>query len=465
MFPYPSGKLHLGHVRVYTFADLLNRFHSLMGRQVFTPMGWDAFGLPAENAALKHKINPEKWTASNIETMKKCLIDLNLNLNWESEINTSLPEYYKWTQWLFLQLYSKGLAYQSHSLVNWDPVDETVLANEQVDRLGMAERSGAKVEKKFMKQWFLRITNYASRLYHDLEKVDWPEKVKQQQRHWIREQVGAVFNAEICDSRNNFIILHNVFLAECDFYKVPRRLVIGTRHPMAKNWDFNRANQEWGLQRMEGLYLRSPYNQSIQNIPIYLSMDIPDQEAFLEVSDNQRESNISFNDWVMEVKARIQTKHRLRDWLISRQRLWGTPIPIIHCKSCGSVPVPEKDLPVVINSHDKKSIEVECPKCGSKSIRETDTMDTFVDSSWYWARFIDPKNSSRYHFLFDYRIFDQKLTSKMLPVDIYIGGIEHSIMHLLYARFIAKFMADDQILSLPDGEPFTKLITVVRFLF
>jgi leucyl-tRNA synthetase len=459
MFPYPSGKLHLGHVRVYTFADILNRFHSLEGKCVFSPMGWDAFGLPAENAALKSGIDPETWTARNITTMKECLLDLNLNLDWEAEINTSLPDYYKWTQWLFLQLYYKGIAYQKHSFVNWDPVDKTVLANEQVDRFGRAERSGAKVENKLMKQWFLKITDYASRLYHDLEKVDWPAKVKLQQRRWIREQQGAVVNAQVYESMGNTNEI-KIFIAECDFLKEPSRLVVGSRHPLAENWNFDRDNKEWGLQRMDNLQLQSPYDDTVR-IPVFLSMDIPDQEAFLEASDKQRNSNTSFSDWLSEAKGTFETKYRLRDWLISRQRRWGTPIPIIHCKSCGPVPVPEEELPVILN--DTQPIAT-CPKCGSKGTRETDTMDTFVDSSWYWARFVDSKNSNRYDTVFQYRIVDSELASKMLPVDIYIGGIEHSILHLLYARFIGKFMTDNHILNLPYGEPFSKLITVVSLI-
>jgi leucyl-tRNA synthetase len=394
--------------------------------------------------------------------MKKCLIDLNLKLDWDAEINTSLPDYYKWTQWLFLQLHSKGLAYQKDSFVNWDPVDKTVLANEQVDRFGRAERSGAQVQKKSMKQWFLRITDYASRLFHDLDNVDWPEKVKQQQRQWIREQNGAVVNAEIIDSLGNVSSL-KIFVPECDFLKEPRRLVVGARHPLLENWNFG-DYQEWGLQRLEGLYLKSPYDQNVR-IPVFLGMDIPDQEAFLEASGS-RDSHTSFNDWVLDVQGTFETKHRLRDWLISRQRRWGTPIPIIHCKSCGPVPVPEEELPVVLPplNFDKTQLVTSCPKCGSKGVRETDTMDTFVDSSWYWARFVDSKNSARYDTVFDYSIVDAEVASRMLPVDIYIGGIEHSILHLLYARFIGKFMTDNHILDLPDGEPFSKLVTVVSFM-
>ena len=395
MFPYPSGKLHLGHVRIYTFADLLNRFHSQMGSTVFTPMGWDAFGLPAENAALERRIDPQSWTASNIETMKKSFADLDLSLDWKAEINTSDKEYYKWTQWLFLLMFSKGLAYQKHALVNWDPVDQTVLANEQVDHKGRAERSGAEVEKRFMKQWFFKITDYAGRLHNDLHRLDWPEKVKQQQINWILQQNGVFIHGEIFNAKTKQSSIEKVFISESDFLKMPIRLLVGTRHSLAKNWDLNHLKKGKRIYKLDNLFLKDPFSQN-KIVPVFLSTDIPDQDAVLETSQEPRNSNISFDEWVTKKRAKTVTNYRLRDWLISRQRNWGTPIPIIHCQSCGPVPVPEKDLPVVLNS-DKKNLEVECPKCGSIGVRETDTMDTFVDSSWYWARFTDPHNSSRYN--------------------------------------------------------------------
>ena len=396
MFPYPSGKLHLGHVRIYTFADLLNRFHhQLSGIPPFTPMGWDAFGLPAENAAIKRGIHPKDWTLANIDSMKKCLKELDLNLDWDSEINTSSPEYYKWTQYLFLRLYSQNLAYQKESLVNWDPIDQTVLANEQVDHRGRAERSGAKVEKKFMKQWFLKITNYSDRLLHDLDKVNWPEKVKQQQRNWIREKKGVNIKANVYDTTTDTILYHSIFLDEGDFLKMPESLHVGVSHPLAKK--LNKLGIGWNKFQIKGLQLDDPYNRSNQPLPVFLNTDINEEAAILKASESPRFSDISYKEWIVEKKGKPAQIYRLRDWLISRQRFWGTPIPIIHCAKCGPVGVPEKDLPVILpNSIEKDCVIVaDCPKCGTMGVREMDTMDTFVDSSWYWARFADPHNETQ----------------------------------------------------------------------
>jgi leucyl-tRNA synthetase family protein len=350
MFPYPSGALHMGHVRVYTIADVIARQRAMRGCRTINPIGWDAFGLPAENAALERTVEPSDWTLANVEQMRGQLRSLGFAFSWEREVATCQPSYYRWTQWIFTELMRHGLAYRAEAEVNWDPVDCTVLADEQVDEHGRSWRSGTRVERRVLMQWFLRITKYADELYTSLDALDWPDNVKEMQRHWIR---GSEKN--------------------------PRHM---------------------------------------------------------------------------------------HDWLISRQRYWGTPIPAVHCVTCGTLPVPAEDLPVMLPLNmpqrqpgagsdaaplaaDPHWRHCKCPKCGGAAERETDTMDTFVDSAWYFLRYADPTLQTR--------AFPADV-SRILPVDVYVGGIEHAILHLLYARFITKFLRDAG--HAPGiHEPFKRLIT------
>ncbi|QLG71583.1 hypothetical protein HG535_0B06280 [Zygotorulaspora mrakii] len=531
MFPYPSGILHIGHLRVYAISDSLNRFYQQKGYNVIHPMGWDAFGLPAENAAIERNIDPSVWTAHNIEKMKSQMGNMLANFNWERELTTCHPDYYKFTQLIFLKLFKNGLAYQKESEINWDPIDKTVLANEQVDSQGKSWRSGAIVEKKLLKQWFLGITNFAHDLRSDLKALkNWPSKVKAMQNNWIGESAGSDIMFETNDPQFNFI---KVFTTRAETLFSVEYLALSLGHPIVKKRASSSSAFEAQVESAQALDEDSKKGFLIpditafnpltkKKIPVYVAsyvldnyghgavMGCPahDDRDFLFWKENNGESPIIpclapypsttqsnelpfiSQEAVMskgtgeyeglfstEARIRITNKlqgmslgenvilYKLRDWLISRQRYWGTPIPIVHCDHCGPVPVPESELPVVLPevkglnskgnplSQIPEFVNTKCPSCGEPAKRETDTMDTFMDSSWYFFRFLDPNN--------DKLPFSYDKATKNMPVDLYIGGVEHAILHLLYSRFISKFLAS---IGMWDGtqlknEPFKRLVT------
>ena len=528
MFPYPSGNLHMGHVRNYVITDVIARLKRMQGYRVLHPMGWDAFGLPAENAALDKGVPPNQWTYQNIAQMKQQLQQLGLSLDWERELATCSPDYYQWTQWLFLQFYQAGLAYQKEAAVNWDPIDQTVLANEQVDNEGRSWRSGAKVERKLLRQWFLKITDYAEALLNDLDKLTgWPERVKLMQANWIGKSVGAYLEFPILGLEEKIA----VFTTRPDTVYGVTYLVLAPEHPLTllvttpERQEVVKAfiQEISGQSEIErvaedrpkrgiltGGTAINPFNGA--QIPILIAdyvlyeygtgavMGVPAHDtrdfkfakennlAIIEVigseagcvSQAYTEAGIMVNSQQFNGmsslegktaiinyaeaqgfgKARIQ--YRLRDWLISRQRYWGCPIPIIHCPSCGAVEVPEKDLPVLLPENIDLTgrgpsplakledwVNVSCPCCGNGAKRETDTMDTFIDSSWYFLRFTDAKN--------DQEVFSPDKVNDWMPVDQYVGGIEHAILHLLYSRFFTKVLCDRGLLKF--NEPFQRLLT------
>uniref|UniRef100_A0A2A4JI67 leucine--tRNA ligase n=1 Tax=Heliothis virescens TaxID=7102 RepID=A0A2A4JI67_HELVI len=476
MFPYPSGNLHMGHVRVYSISDTIARFEQLNGRNSIHPIGWDAFGLPAENAAIERNIPPYDWTKSNINSMKLQLKQLGFNFDWNREISTCDPNYYKWTQYIFLKLFEKGLAYQSKAQVNWDPVDKTVLADEQVDDLGCSWRSGVKVEKKYLTQWFIKTTKYAKDLYDGLENEgleNWKDIINLQ-KHWIGECDGVVvtFNVKV----NNEIKSFDIWSSEPYKFIHGDFITMSSSHPLVQDL---KSDETGGLKS---------YNPITNNeIPIYLTDDINypvGRDVFIGCSQIDKEDkkialslNVPIrNDWLavdienenrQAVKIAVSknvgghfVSSKLKDWLISRQRYWGTPIPIIHCKRCGAVPVPYEDLPVELPKIESQKsgiqtleklddwINCKCPKCQSDAKRETDTMDTFVDSSWYYYRFLDPTNKEM--------PFSKEHVEGRMPVDIYVGGKEHAVLHLYYARFMSYFL--HSLGWTPTKEPFKKLV-------
>ena len=534
MFPYPSGRLHMGHVRNYSIGDVIARFKKMRGYNVLHPMGWDAFGLPAENAAIKHGVHPSKWTRENISNMKKQLMELGFSYDWDREVASCDPDYYKWTQWIFLKLYEKGLAYKKKSPVNWCPSCATVLANEQVVD-SACERCGTLVGKRELSQWFFKITEYADRLLSDLEKLDgWPDGVKIMQDNWIgrSEGVEIVFTAEetgdeipIFTTRQDTIygVTYMVLAPE---HPLVRKLTKGTAYEddvnefiksMAEYTDDMRTSDEtekFGI--FTGQYAVNPINN--ERVPIWITnyvlmeygtgavMGVPahDQrdfefakkygipikvviqpkegdkfinenigEAFID--DGIMDASGPFNglsnieglekvaDYIEEMGiGEKKVNYRLRDWLISRQRYWGAPIPIVYCDNCGIVPIPEKDLPVILPENIefdpdgdsplaqyKKFLNTTCPSCGNTAKREADTMDTFVCSSWYFLRFADP--------CCDEHPFRREIADYWMPVDQYIGGVEHAILHLMYARFFTKALYDMGLLE--SEEPFSNLLT------
>ena len=528
MFPYPSGNLHMGHVRNYVITDLIARFQRFQGKVVLHPMGWDAFGLPAENAAIERGINPDKWTKQNIAHMKSQLKLLGLSVDWDREFATCDENYYVWTQFLFLELHKAGLVYQKESEVNWDPIDNTVLANEQVDSEGKSWRSGAIVEKKLLTQWFLKITDYAEELLQDLEKLnEWPERVKIMQENWIGKSIGTNINFKIKEFKQEKI---QVFTTRPDTLFGVTYLAISVNHPLIKNISDNKI-----LSKLENLkiYLQeskdkdqkkigiptnliaiNPINS--KEIPIWIASYVLDEYGTGAVmgvpAHDERDfefakiNSIDIKQVIIKDKDKITSeltnaftdngflinsnnfdglnnsdakKHisehgerngwaenkiqfRLRDWLISRQRYWGCPIPIIKCTNCGSVPVNKKDIPVrlpneikissnKINSlgSNKSWINTTCPKCGNLASRETDTMDTFMCSSWYFLRYPSSKSLTK--------PFEKEKINKWLPVDQYVGGVEHAILHLLYARFLTKALRDNNLFDI--DEPFKRLLT------
>eukprot|EP01134_Creolimax_fragrantissima_P007641 CFRG7641T1 len=547
MFPYPSGTLHMGHVRVYAMSDCMARYYKLKGQNVVHPMGWDAFGLPAENAAIDRGLSPAEWTRVNIDQMRDQMIAMGFSFDWDRELATCDPEYYKWTQWIFVKMYKKKLAYQKAALVNWDPVDQTVLANEQVDNDGKSWRSGAVVEKKEMTQWFLRITDYAQELLEGLEDLNWPSQVKAMQQHWIGRSDGVTLEFPIVDANGNpptsnpkatvkvfttkvetvfgasFIALapeHELVKASCDLFEqessskscerregidkyvqkvcnmssTTRKTGAGTEADTSNGLDLKICVRnpfsgkvvpvyaceyvfsDYGTGAVMGVPAHDQRDQvfaekhGLEIVPVYSGNDTDPKEAGRTVLIESGEfSGMS----VQEGRAAITTKaeamsvgehsvqYKIRDWSISRQRFWGAPIPIIHCPTCEAVPVPESDLPVRLPEgvkltgrggsplqNAKEWLHTNCPRCNGPAVRDTNTMDTFVDSSWYFIRYLDSQNQNEI-------ISRGKATG--LPVNLYIGGIEHAIMHLLYSRFVTKFLRDEG--AIDCSEPFTELLT------
>jgi leucyl-tRNA synthetase len=522
MFPYPSGDLHVGHGRNYILGDALYRFFRMQGRVALNPMGWDAFGLPAENAAIKRGIHPREWTVGNIARMKRQFGRWGILYDWSKELASCEPEYYRWNQWLFLQLYKRGLAYRGKAPVNWCPQDQTVLANEQVVD-GRCERCGSVVEQRELEQWFLKITDYADRLDAGLDTLaDWPEKVKLMQRNWIGRSVGADVEFAVPALGGSI----RVFTTRPDTIYGATFMVLAPEHPAVskliadhpqrtdiEQWiagvrnQSNLERQEAGKEgRFSGQYAVNPFTE--EKIPIWLGnfvlmqygtgaiMAVPghDERDFEfaqqyglpirrvvaggELPYVDKENGVAVNSPLIdglkfaqaldriidEIERRgigkRMVRYRLRDWLISRQRYWGTPIPMLYCDGCGIVPVPEEQLPVELPldvpftgregnplAKHEQFVNATCPKCGGRARRETDTMDTFVDSSWYYARFVSARDEAK--------IFDTNVVDRWLPVDQYIGGIEHAILHLLYARFITRTLYDMGLCAFE--EPFASL--------
>ena len=531
MFPYPSGKLHMGHVRNYTIGDVISRFKLMNGFNVLQPMGWDAFGLPAENAAIQNKTAPAEWTYQNINHMRGQLKELGLAVDWKREIATCSVEYYKWEQWLFLQLFKKDMIYKKTSTVNWDPIDQTVLANEQVID-GKGWRSGAEVERKEIPQYFMRITKYAEDLLDGLNELDdWPEQVKTMQKNWIGKSEGCEIKFELSktegdtDSLSNSNIKHiKVYTTRPDTLMGSTFLAIAPEHVLCKS--INNDSVQSFIKSLsksvsevdvatavkEGIFtgLYAVHPLSNKKIPIWIAnyvlagygegaiMAVPahDERDFqfakkynlpiIPVILGKKETDglvytgrgklinsdefdgLDSADAQITITKKIETlrkgkkkiQYRLRDWGISRQRYWGCPIPMIHCQTCGDVPVDEKDLPVKlpenikIDEHGsplkklKNFKECSCPKCGDIAERETDTLDTFFESSWYFARYASFDQNKA--------MLDER-AKNWLPVDFYVGGIEHAILHLLYARFFNRILFDMNLVSSP--EPFKKLLT------
>lgn len=524
MFPYPSGKLHMGHVRNYTIGDVISRFYRLKGDNVMQPMGWDAFGLPAENAAIAHQVAPAKWTFENIDYMRNQLKSLGLSVDWSREIATCTPEYYRWEQWLFVQLYKKGLIYRKLSTVNWDPVDQTVLANEQVID-GRGWRSGALVEKRDIPMYYFRITDYAQELLDDLETLtDWPPQIVAMQKNWIGRSTGMDLT---------FPSAHGdltVYTTRPDTFMGVTYVAVAAEHALAtkaaeNNPALKAFNEECRMGSVAeadiataekkgmatGLFVQHPMTG--EDIPVWVAnyvlmsygsgavmavpahderdfefakkYDLPIKQvisapADFDIANNaftERGTLINSGELdgldfdgafaklleKLEIKdqAKGRVQFRLRDWGVSRQRYWGCPIPMINCTSCGQVPVPEDQLPVVLPTDVVPDgsgnplvkmpsfYETTCPFCGIPAKRETDTLDTFVESSWYYARFVSPEYQNG--------LVDPQAAQSWLPVDQYVGGVEHAILHLLYARFFHKLMRDEGVVA--GNEPFTRLLT------
>lgn len=533
MFPYPSGNLHMGHVRNYSIGDVVARFKAMQGFNVLHPMGWDSFGLPAENAAIKHGIHPAEWTFSNIDNMRTQLKSMGLGYNWDREIATCKPDYYKFTQWMFLLLYKNGLAYKKKAAVNWCPSCATVLANEQVVD-GACERCESIVDKKDLEQWFFKTTDYAQRLLDDLDKLPgWPEKVKTMQSNWIGRSEGLQLDfrvAETGDAVPAFTtrpdtIFGVTYMVLAPEHKLVEKLIVGRENEKQIRDFISNVKSMGAIARAAtdlekdgiplGVHVVNPLTN--EEIPLWVAnyvlmdygtgavMGVPahDQRDFefakkfnlpikvvikpLDKELTSEEMTVAFPaDGVMvnsgefdglpadeawdKIAGRFeemgvgkkQVNYRLRDWLISRQRYWGAPIPIVYCDDCGMVPVPEKDLPVILptdvefkpggESPLKTSPSFKktpCPKCGKEATRETDTMDTFVCSSWYFLRYSDPQN--------DQLPFAKAKADYWMNVDQYIGGVEHAILHLMYARFFTKVLYDHDLVSVE--EPFANLLT------
>ena len=531
MFPYPSGHLHMGHVRNYSIGDAISRYQRMQGKNVLQPMGWDAFGLPAENAAMQNNVPPAQWTYSNIDYMRQQLKQLGYAYDWSREIATCHPDYYRWEQWFFTQLFNKGLVYKKESEVNWDPVDQTVLANEQVVD-GRGWRSGAIVERRSIPQWFVKITAYAQELLDDLDQLDgWPEKVKTMQSNWIGRSEGVELNFEIAGETDLQLKKLSVYTTRPDTLMGVTYVAVAPQHPIAtkaaaesqdlkafieRESKIKVAEADMATMEKMGMDtgLKAIHPISGLEVPVFIAnfvlmsygsgavMAVPghdqrdwefakkyglaikqvvkpvnDEECDLDkaaftgkgilVNSNQFDG-LEFSDAFDAISAHLAANDqgkktvnfRLRDWGVSRQRYWGAPIPIINCSDCGSVPVPEDELPVLLPEEVEfdesgsplgklaEFYEVSCPKCGAVARRETDTFDTFMESSWYYARYASRDNDSS--------MLDDR-ANYWLPVDQYIGGIEHAILHLLYSRFFHKLMRDAGIVT--SDEPFKKLLT------
>ena len=527
MFPYPSGKLHMGHVRNYTIGDVIARYQRMQGRQVLQPMGWDAFGLPAENAALKNQVAPAAWTYANIDDMRQQLKALGLAIDWSREITTCRPEYYRWEQWLFTRLFKKGVIYKKHGIVNWDPVDQTVLANEQVID-GKGWRSGVPVEKREIPMYYFAITRYAEELLADLDHLDgWPEQVRTMQKHWIGKSTGMEIVFPYAEGPGQL----KVFTTRPDTLFGVTYVAVAAEHPLAQQAATTQpelaafvqscmqgsvAEADVATQIKRGMptgchvlhpltgapipvwvanYVLASYGEgAVMAVPAHDERDFEfatryglpihavvlnteghppaTDQAYTETGRlfNSGELNgLNFSEAFVRLEAMLKARElgqsriqfRLRDWGISRQRYWGCPIPIIHCPTCGDVCVPDDQLPVVLPEHVipdgagsplarmPEFYQCRCPECGAEAKRETDTMDTFVESSWYYARYTSPHCQTQ--------MVDPVAAARWLPVDHYIGGIEHAILHLLYARFFHKLMRDEGLVQ--GAEPFARLLT------
>lgn len=527
MFPYPSGQLHMGHVRVFTISDVIARYHRMQGKHVLQPMGWDAFGMPAENAAIQRGVPPADWTYKNIDYMRGQLKRLGYGYDWTREVTTCRPEYYRWEQWLFTKLFDKGLVYRKNSIVNWDPVDQTVLANEQVID-GRGWRSDAPVERREIPQWFMKITAYADELLDNLDHMDgWPESVKTMQRNWIGRSEGIELSFDVEGGHKPLSVFTTrpdtlmgvtymavaaehplasglaegnpelaAFLAECKktqtaeasletMEKKGMPLGISAIHPISGEkvpvWVANFVLMGYGtgaIMAVPGHDYRDGEFAKNHGLPIkqvvrpaagveagvasepYVEYGILVNSGDFDGLDYQQAFDAIAERFEKSGRGRRSVHYRLRDWGVSRQRYWGAPIPIIYCDDCGAVPVPEDQLPVVLPEDVEFSgvgsplkqmpefYETRCPRCDAAAKRETDTFDTFVESSWYFARYACPDN--------DRRMLDRR-EEYWMPVDQYTGGIEHAILHLLYARFFQKLLRDFGLSS--ADEPFTNLLT------
>lgn len=526
MFPYPSGTLHMGHVRNYTLGDVIARYQRALGKNVLQPIGWDAFGLPAENAAIKHGIHPAEWTRKNIASMKEQFMRLGNAYDWKREIATCDADYYRWEQWFFIKLYEKGLVYKKNALVNWDPVDQTVLANEQVVD-GRGWRSGALVERREISQWFIKITAYADELLNDLDTLDeWPSQVKQMQRNWIGRSEGC----EIAFKVDGYPKKLKIYTTRPDTLMGVTYLAVAPDHPLAKEAAKTDASIQKFVESCQGVRMAEADLATMEKrgiatsfkaihpitgveVPVWIAnfvlmqygsgavmavpahdqrdwefaqkYNLPLKEVIKPVEGSHDYSQSANTDegelihskpfnglssaqaiktistYIEEHElGKITVNYRLRDWGVSRQRYWGTPIPMIHCEECGIVPVPEDQLPVQLPENIEFSgngsplaqcsefVHTQCPKCGQDATRETDTFDTFVESSWYYARFACKGQ--------DNAMLDDR-AKYWTPVDQYIGGIEHAVMHLLYARFFHKLMRDEGLVN--SDEPFKALLT------
>lgn len=517
MFPYPSGKIHMGHVRNYSIGDVVARYKKMNGYNVLHPMGWDSFGLPAENAAIKNNIHPHVWTMSNIEEMKEQLSMLGLSYDWDKEVATSTPEYYKWTQKIFLEFYKAGLAYKRKSFVNWCPSCETVLANEQVVQ-GQCERCDSLVEKKELEQWYFKTTEFSEELLADLDSLDgWPEKVKLMQKNWIGKSFGANVTFQLDGSDQEIsvyttrpdTIFGSTFMVLAPESQLARDLVAGTEYEpvlnefLAKMHTMTQIEREAADLEKEGKFIGKYVINPLtgKKMPIWIANYVLADYgtgAVMGVAAHDDRDNDFAKKYDLEIipvideddkminsgqfdgmnkdeafdkiiekleemgKGNKKTNFRLRDWLISRQRYWGCTIPMIYCDDCEIVPVDEKDLPVLLPTDveftgkgesplasSKTFTQCTCPKCGKPARREVDTMDTFVDSSWYYMRYADNKNEEA--------PFDADVVNNWLPVDQYIGGVEHAILHLLYARWFTK--AFNKLGWTNHVEPFKNLLT------
>ncbi|WP_085625751.1 MULTISPECIES: leucine--tRNA ligase [unclassified Pseudomonas] len=533
MFPYPSGKLHMGHVRNYTIGDVIARYQRMLGKNVLQPMGWDAFGMPAENAAMKNNVAPAKWTYENIDYMKTQLKSLGLAIDWAREVTTCKPDYYRWEQWLFTRLFEKGIIYRKNGTVNWDPADQTVLANEQVID-GRGWRSGALIEKREIPMYYFRITDYADELLESLDELPgWPEQVKTMQRNWIGKSRGmeVQFPYDLASIGHEGTL--KVFTTRPDTLMGATYVAVAAEHPLATQAAQGNpalqafidecksgsvAEADMATQEKKGMAtsLLVEHPLTGEKLPVwvanYVLMHYGDGAVMAVPAHDERDFEFAHkynlpvkavvrtsagdevgSEWlaaygehgqlinsgefdgldfagafdaieaalIRKELGKSRTQFRLRDWGISRQRYWGCPIPIIHCPSCGDVPVPEDQLPVTLPENVvpdgagsplarmPEFYECSCPKCGAAAKRETDTMDTFVESSWYFARYASPN--------YEGGMVDPKAANHWLPVDQYIGGIEHAILHLLYARFFHKLMRDEGLVT--SNEPFKNLLT------